>query len=65
MLLVVALVESAPRIQMPGGWSKMTEANEDILEMAKWSMAEFATGASEYQTAEIQRIRNIRTQVVS
>ena len=66
LLLVVALVESARKPQMMGGWSKMAEANEDVREMAKWSVAEFAeTGADEYQSAEIQRIRNIRWQVVS
>ena len=77
LLVVVAVGESIlqdvnnfklqtliPR-RIMGGWNDMPEANQHIVEMAKWSMAELAKDANEYQTADIKRIHNIRTQVVS
>ena len=67
LLLVVAFVESKSRDTLSNivcGVSKMGKANDVVIELAEWSVAQFAKHVNGYQTAELQRIRNITSQPV-
>ena len=48
---------------IPGLWAcgsyKMAKANDKIIQLAEWSVVQFVKEVNGYQTAELQRIRNI------